>query len=220
MTRIKICGMTNYEDAEVAAASGADAIGFIFADSPRRVTPEVARDIMRELDPFVTGVGVFVDRPVAEVRATLEQTGCQVAQLSGKEPPSYINELGPYHVVKVIRVAERLDETQVGRYKGVGAILLDTFVAGLAGGTGKRFAPALAVPLVEAGWRVIIAGGLTPDNVDDLVTSVRPYGVDVSGGVESGPGRKDHSKIAEFIAAVRAADRSAADRSAADRNGG
>lgn len=220
MTRIKICGMTNYEDAEVAAASGADAIGFVFADSPRRVAPEVARDIMRELDPFVTGVGVFVDRPVAEVRATLEQTGCQVAQLSGNEPPDYADDLQPYRVVKAIRVAERLDETQVSRYKGVGAILLDTFVAGLAGGTGKRFAPALAVPLVEAGWRVIIAGGLTPDNVGDLVTSVRPYGVDVSGGVESGPGRKDHSKIAEFIAAVRAADRSAADRSAADRNGG
>jgi len=208
MTRIKICGITNYEDAAVAAASGADSIGFNFAESPRRVAPEVARDIMRELDPFVTGVGVFVDRPVAEVRATLEQTGCQVAQLHGNEPPDYADDLRPYRVVKAIRVAERLDETQVSRYKGVGAILLDTFVAGLDGGTGKRFDPGFAVPLIEAGWRVIIAGGLTPDNVGDLVTSVRPYGVDVSGGVESSPGRKDHTKIAQFIAAVRAADQS------------
>jgi phosphoribosylanthranilate isomerase len=207
MTRIKICGITNHDDAEVAARSGADAIGFVFANSPRKVAPEIARDIMRELDPFVTGVGVFVDRPVTEVCATLEQTGCKVAQLHGNEPPSYINDLRPYRVVKVIRVAERLDETQVSGYKGVGAILLDTFVAGLAGGTGRRFDPALAVTLIEAGWRVIIAGGLTPENVGDLVTSVRPYGVDVSGGVESTPGRKDHTKVAEFIAAVRAADR-------------
>jgi len=207
MTRIKICGITNREDAHRAAECGADAIGFVFAESPRRTTPEAAGKIMAELGPFVTGVGVFVDAPVDEVKRALEVSGCTVAQLHGDEGEEYIKSLASYRVIKAIRVGASLDETNTGRYKKAGAILLDTYVAGQVGGTGRRFDPAVAARLVKEGWRVIVAGGLRPENVGEVVSSVRPYGVDVSTGVEAAPGRKDREKVAQFIAAVRAADR-------------
>jgi phosphoribosylanthranilate isomerase len=207
MTRTKVCGITNLHDAAWAAECGADAIGFVFAESRRRIAPETARAIVREIGPFVTPVGVFVDSSAEEVRRTLDTTGCTVAQLQGSEPPEYIEALDPYGVVKAIRVGDSLDENEVRRYKGARAIQLDAYVQGVAGGTGCRFDPALAIPLVREGWRVIVAGGLSADNVREVVASVRPYGVDVSSGVESAPGRKDHGKVARFIAAVRAADR-------------
>ncbi len=206
MTRVKICGITNHEDAQWAAECGADAIGFIFADSPRRVTAERAREIVRDLGPLMSVVGVFVNCPEEEVRRTLEISGCTVAQLHGDEPESDIQSLEPYPVVKAFRVADSLDAQHVGRYKGARAILLDTYVPGRAGGTGRRFDPALAAHLVQEGWRVIMAGGLTPENVAEVVSSVHPYGLDVGSGVESAPGRKDPDKVARFIAAVRAAD--------------
>jgi len=208
MTRIKICGITNLEDAQWAAECGADAIGFVFAESPRRIAPERAREILRQLEPFVTGVGVFVDLPADQVKSTLNITGCAVAQLHGSEPPEYLDQLAPYGAIKAIRVGAALDATYIGRYKEARAILLDTLVEGSTGGTGQRFDPKLAGALVQEGWRVIVAGGLTPENVADVVASARPYGVDVSTGVERAPGRKDPEKVARFIAAVRAADRS------------
>ncbi len=206
MTRIKICGMTNREDALWAAECGADAIGFVFAESSRRVAVEAAGEIMAEMEPFVTGVGVFVNRTADEVRAALRVSGCTVAQLHGDEAEDDIRSLAPYGVIKAIRVGASLDETSIGRYKEARAILLDTYVAGQVGGTGRRFDPAVAARLVKEGWRVIVAGGLTPENVGGVVASVRPYGVDVSTGVEAAPGRKDRERVARFIAAVRAAD--------------
>ncbi|UCC68501.1 MAG: phosphoribosylanthranilate isomerase [Armatimonadota bacterium] len=207
MTRVKICGITNREDGEWAARCGADAVGFNFADSPRHIEPECARHILADLEPLVTGVGVFVNRPVEEVKRILDLTGCRVAQLHGDEPPEHIAGLAPCAVVKVIHVGVPLDESQLARYKEARAILLDTCVEGRSGGTGQRFDPGVAARLVQEGWRVIMAGGLTPDNVREAVSFVRPYGVDVSSGVESAPGRKDPDKVARFIAAVRAADR-------------
>jgi phosphoribosylanthranilate isomerase len=209
MTRIKICGITNLEDAQLAAACGADAIGFVFADSLRRVAPEKAGEIMAQMEPFVTGVGVFVDAAVDEVRGALQVSGCMVAQLHGNEGEDYIQALSPYGVVKALRVGEKLDAGRAGRYKKARAILLDTYVPGQAGGTGRRFDLAVAGQMVRGGWRVIVAGGLTPENVGEVVASVRPYGVDVSSGVEAAPGRKDHDKVARFVAAVRAAERGA-----------
>lgn len=206
MTWIKICGITNIEDARWAVECGADAIGFVFAESPRRTTPEAAGEIMVELGSSVTGVGVFVDTPVDEVQRALDVSGCTVAQLHGEEGEECIESLAPYEVVKAIRVGASLDERSTGRYKRARAILLDTYVAGQVGGTGRRFDPAVAARLVQEGWRVIVAGGLTPENVADVVAAVRPYGVDVSTGVEAAPGRKDREKVAGFIAAVRAAD--------------
>ncbi len=207
MTRIKICGITNYEDGEWAAQCGADAVGFNFADSPRRIGPRRARDILRRLEPFVTGVGVFVNSPVEEIKRILDMTGCTVAQLHGDEPESFIAELAPRAVVKVVHVKGTLDGDRLAGYKEARAILLDTYVEGRAGGTGQRFEPEVAARLVQEGWRVIMAGGLTPENVREVVSSVRPYGVDVSSGVESAPGKKDHAKVKRFVAAVRAGDR-------------
>jgi phosphoribosylanthranilate isomerase len=214
MTRIKICGITNLEDAQCAADCGADAIGFVFAESPRRVSSALAREIMAEMEPFVTGVGVFVNETVEEVRGALQVSGCTVAQLHGDEDEDYLRALAPYAVIKALRVG--LEEPQVrGRtavrpyeaYRRASAILLDTYVTGQAGGTGRRFDPAIAAEMVKEGWRVIVAGGLTPENVGEVVTSIRPYGVDVSSGVEAAPGKKDHDKVARFIEAVRAAER-------------
>jgi phosphoribosylanthranilate isomerase len=207
MTRVKVCGITSEGDAEDCATAGANAIGFVFAESPRRVTPGRAREILRACEPFVVGVGVFLDSPAEEVRRTLEETGCGVAQLHGEEPPDYIEALAPFPVVKAVRVKGELEASSVERYAGAAALLLDTYVEGVPGGTGQRFDLALAAGLRETGWRVILAGGLTPENVGEAIAAVRPYAVDVSSGVEAAPGRKDAGKVARFMAAVRAADR-------------
>lgn len=211
MTRIKICGITTARDAEWAAECGADALGFVFAESPRRIEPPEAREIARALDPFVARVGVFVDLPAAEVRAALDTSGCTVAQLHGAESPECVRSLSPYGVIKAFRVADSINEERVRAYADASALLLDTYVAGVAGGTGRRFDHALATALVQKGWRVIVAGGLTPENVAQVISSVRPYGVDVGSGVEAAPGRKDRQKVRDFIAAVRAADRGRAE---------
>jgi phosphoribosylanthranilate isomerase len=214
MTRVKICGITSIEDARWAAECGADAIGFVFAESGRRVAPEAAGEIMREMGPFLTGVGVFVDAPVEEVRRALQVSGCTVAQLHGDETQGQIEALAPYPMVKAVRVKGTIPRDLPGRCRGARAILLDTYAEGAMGGTGQRFDLSIASELVKVGWRVIVAGGLTPENVGEVISAVRPYGVDVSTGVEAAPGRKDPDKVARFIAAVRAcAERS---RRAAD----
>jgi phosphoribosylanthranilate isomerase len=206
MTRIKICGITNKEDATAAVEAGADAIGLNFADSPRRVTPARAAEIMSAVSPFVTGIGIFVDASVEEMREALQVSGCSVAQLHGVEDQNHIRALAPIPVIKVVRVGNSLDTSQFEHYREARAILLDTYVAGQPGGTGRRFDPSIAARLVEKGWRVIVAGGLGPENVAEVVAQVRPHGVDVSSGVEIRPGRKDHAKMQEFVAAVRAAE--------------
>jgi phosphoribosylanthranilate isomerase len=223
MTRIKICGITNLEDARWAAQCGADAIGFVFADSPRRVTPEAAGEIVRELEPFVVAVGVFVDWPAERVREAMRVSGCAVAQLHGSETEEYIQSLAPYPAIKAMRVVDGIDRArragaclpdvalaELGLlppgFTAARAILLDTYMQGKAGGTGRRFDLSVASALVREGWRVIVAGGLTAENVGEVVSQAKPYGVDVSTGVESAPGRKDPHRVAQFIAAARAAD--------------
>jgi phosphoribosylanthranilate isomerase len=207
MTRVKICGLTNLAEAERAVECGTDAIGFVFAKSPRRVDPEQAREMLAALGPYVTGVGVFANAPLDEVREVLEFTGCAVAQLHGEEAENYAEFLSPYPVVKAVRVGEDFQEKMLAPHRQARAIHLDTYVEGLLGGTGKRFDTRIAAGLAKRGWRVIVAGGLTPENVAEVVRAVRPYGVDVSSGVESAPGRKDHARVRAFVAAVRAADK-------------
>ena len=207
MTYVKICGITNLEDALRAAALGADLLGFVFhPPSPRCVTPEMAREIsaaVRREAPSIRTVGVFVDLPPETVRAIAAQCGLDCVQLHGSEPPAaaaYLTDAG-FEVFKAFRVRDGSELNGLDRYR-VAAYLLDAYSPAHPGGTGRTFDWDLAARATEHG-RIILAGGLTPDNVAAAIRAVRPWGVDVSTGVEAAPGRKDHSKLERFIAAVR-----------------
>ena len=195
MVRVKICGITNLEDALAAALAGADALGFIFAESPRRVSPVQAREIIAELPPFVSTVGVFVDEPMDQVAQTRSFCGLDLVQLHGKEDESYSASLAP-GVIKSYSMG-KAPAPAPDSHPGA-LLLLDTYAPGLAGGTGQTFDWKLAAPLA-AGRRVILAGGLDPENVTRAIQTVKPFAVDASSGVEISPGRKDHERVAEFI---------------------
>jgi phosphoribosylanthranilate isomerase len=197
VVRVKICGITNLEDALAAVEAGADALGFVFAESPRRVAPATARGIVAELPPYVTAVGVFVDAAVAEVREVVAEVGLAVAQLHGAEQPEVVATLAPTPCIKAFRVRRREDLAALSRYR-VQGYLVDAFVPGRPGGTGVRFDWDLLEGFAAPG-PLILSGGLTPENVAEAVRRVRPYAVDVSSGVEAEAGRKDHALIRRFI---------------------
>jgi phosphoribosylanthranilate isomerase len=202
--RSKICGITRVEDALSAAEAGADAIGLVFyAKSPRVVTVQQARAIVAALPPFVTTVGLFVDASACELGEILDAVPLDLLQFHGDETPSYCDGWGrPY--IKALRVKPGDDiAAQIDAYHGARGVLLDTFVPGVPGGTGEAFDWSL-VPQV-ASKPIILAGGLTAENVQAAIQQVRPYGVDVSGGVEAGKGIKDAEKIYRFIQAVKQA---------------
>ncbi len=200
-TRVKICGITRPQDAIAAAQTGADAIGLVFYPaSPRAVEIEQAREIVTALPPFVTVVGLFVDADEATIRQVLAALPLDVLQFHGDESPEACRRYArPY--IKALRMREEADVLDAAReYHDAAGLLLDTYQAGVPGGTGDSFdwrrVPAhLATP-------VVLAGGLTPENVAEAVITARPYGVDVSGGVESQKGIKDAWKIRSFIAEV------------------
>lgn len=197
MTRVKICGITNREDALHAAACGADALGFVFyAGSPRCVTPEVAAGICRELPPFVTRVGLFVNETPERVGAIAGYCGLDVIQLHGDEDPGTCS-YPPRRVIKALRVKNAESLAGHERFQ-VSALLLDAWVAASYGGTGHCFNWALAATVARQ-RPVILAGGLTPVNIAAAIRQVHPYGVDVSSGVESTPGIKDPEKVSQFI---------------------
>ena len=197
MVRVKICGITSREDALHAAASGADALGFVFYDkSPRAVTPAQVRTIIAGLPPLVTCVGLFVNEAPEQVRAIAEQCGLDVIQLHGDEDPVACH-YPPHRVVKALRVRDAQSLADHGAYQ-VSALLLDAWVPESYGGTGHLGNWELAETVARQ-RPVILAGGLTPENVAAAVRQVRPYGVDVSSGVESEPGKKDPEKVARFI---------------------
>ena len=203
MVRVKICGNVTLKDTMAAVEAGADAVGFVFyAKSPRVVSPKAVAAIVSHLPPFVSTVGLFVNESPDLVRQIMSDCGLAYAQLHGEESPQYCAELR-LPVVKAIRVRTREDLANLSAYR-VKAILLDTYVEGKIGGTGATFDWDLAV---EAGsWGpIVLAGGLTPGNVGEAVSRVRPYGVDVSSGVESSPGVKDHAKVKAFIQNVKCA---------------
>jgi phosphoribosylanthranilate isomerase len=201
--KVKICGITNWRDAELAASTGADALGFIFVSgSPRYIDPETATGIVRDLPPFVTPVGVFADHPLEEVRGVMTQCGIRTVQLHGTESPEYCKELQGF-VIKTFRVRKDQNLQDLQAYR-VAAYLLDTFEEKKLGGTGKTFPWELATT-AKAFGRVIVSGGLTPTNVDQVIQQVRPYGVDVSSGVEERPGKKDPGKLRDFIARAKEA---------------
>ncbi len=205
MVRVKICGITNPEDASLAAALGADALGFIFyPKSPRFVRPEAARDIIRGLPPLVLTVGVFVDEEAGLVREMAEKAGLDWVQLHGQESPEYCHTLSR-RVIKVFRVKGDEIYAQISAYQGAAqAFLLDTFKPGIPGGTGETFDWEVARQAKEYG-PIILAGGLTPENVAQAIGVAQPAAVDVASGVEKEPGQKDPEKLRAFIESVKMA---------------
>jgi len=196
MVKVKICGITNVDDALAASDLGVDALGFVFyRESPRHVSPDQAREIIRRLPSFITTVGVFVDMPQGEMEAIMRHASLDVAQLHGHELPEAC-ELAR-RVIKAIRVKELSDLEPLKHYR-VSAFLLDTYTQEFFGGTGQIFNWDIALDAKQYG-KIIVAGGLNPDNVAKAVQWVRPYGVDVSSGVEERKGKKDHRKMGLFI---------------------
>ncbi|MDX9768434.1 MAG: phosphoribosylanthranilate isomerase [Ectothiorhodospiraceae bacterium] len=206
-TRVKICGITRVEDGLAAVAAGADAIGLVFYPaSPRAVGIEQAAAICAALPPFVAAVGLFVDAAADQIVRVLAQVPLSTLQFHGSEQSVDCARFNrPY--IKALRMREHTDvEAEQQRFGSAQALLLDTYRAGTPGGTGETFDWG-RIPPASAG-RIVLAGGLNPDNVGLAVQAVRPYAVDVSGGVESAPGIKDHARVGAFIAAVRRADQS------------
>ncbi len=202
MVRIKICGITNLEDALLAAELGAQALGFIFyAKSPRSVAPETARQIIGQLPPFVLSVGVFVDAAAAAVRDLAARVGLDWVQLHGAETPEYCRSLGR-RVLKGFRIKDENSLKELEAYRGaVQAFLLDTYKKGQTGGTGGTFDWHLAKEAQPYG-PIVLAGGLTPANVAWAIKTAQPQAVDVASGVEAAPGRKDPEKLRAFFKAV------------------
>lgn len=209
LTRVKICGMTRPEDARRAAHWGADAVGVVFhAASARAVEIETARTIVQALPPFMTVVGLFLDAEPDHVRAALDAVALDELQFHGSESPEYCRAFGrPY--VKAVAMAEGADvSATAARYPDARALLVDSHAAGEAGGTGQAFAWE-QLPTQRA-FGLILAGGLSPQNVAEAVSSVRPDAVDVSTGVEQSRGVKDDNRMREFIEEVRRGDRNRA----------
>ncbi|MCL4534758.1 MAG: phosphoribosylanthranilate isomerase [Bacteroidetes bacterium] len=201
--KVKVCGITSLEDALAALQAGADALGFIFVpDTPRCVAPGLVREIVEQLPPFVTKVGVFADADLEHVRETMAECGLDLAQLHGGESPAYCEALFPRDI-KSFRVKDAGSLAEMDRYPAA-AYLLDTYVAGVPGGTGRSFDWRLARG-AAAQRPIVLSGGLTPENVAEAVRTARPYAVDVGSGVEARPGVKDHEKLRAFVQAAKAA---------------
>lgn len=202
-TRVKICGITSIEDARQAVVAGADALGLVFYEpSPRHVAIEQAREIVREVGPFVTLVGLFVNAEADYVREVLSEVPLHILQFHGDEECGFCEQFQrPY--LKALRMKPGLDVDQViATYPSAAGILLDAYRKGVPGGTGETFDWG-RVPK-QAARPIVLAGGLTPDNVAQAIAATHPYGVDVSGGVEASPGRKDFAKVVAFIANAKA----------------
>jgi phosphoribosylanthranilate isomerase len=192
---VKVCGITSVEDAQAAADAGADALGFVLAPSPRRVTPDQAREIIRQVPSTVLTVGVFVDASLEDMQEIRDHCGLGAVQLHGNESEEKAASVGGT-VIKALRVGKE-PLTCEGAYPKA-TLLLDTYSPTAVGGTGKTFDWNLAVETARK-RPIFLAGGLTPDNIIEAIEMVRPYAVDVSSGVEAEPGRKDHEKLERFI---------------------
>jgi phosphoribosylanthranilate isomerase len=204
MVKVKICGITNIDDAMAAVDFGADALGFVFfKKSPRYVLPEEAAAIIRELPPFIQTIGVFANEPRENIEAVIATSQIDLVQLHGDEPPAMCRLTR--RVVKGIRIKSLDSLAPLGRYAPyVSAFLLDAYTPDKLGGTGMIFNWDIAVEAKQFG-RIILAGGLTPDNVSKAVKYVKPYGVDISSGVELAKGKKDHEKMKLFIERAKGA---------------
>jgi phosphoribosylanthranilate isomerase len=193
--KLKVCGITTFEDAEAALACGADYLGFNFySRSPRYISPEAVREIIGRLDGRVQTVGVFVNEAQPEdVVNIMAASGVGFAQLHGDEDAAYCASIGGDRVIKALRVSESFNPEAVRQYR-VSAVLLDAYHPSLYGGTGQEFDWSLAREAARLA-RIILAGGLGPHNIAEAIRTVTPYGVDVNSGVESSPGRKDAARL-------------------------
>jgi phosphoribosylanthranilate isomerase len=204
VVRVKICGITNLEDARLSVAAGADALGFIFVEgTPRYITPDVARAIIADLPPFVTAVGVFWDHSPGHVKAVAEQCRLGALQFHGAEPPETLTGYG-LPTIKTIKLSRPEDLSAMREYR-VSAFLLDS-PARWSEGEARAPIPWELARQAAAPAPLILSAGLTCDNVGEAVRRARPFAVDVNSGVEARPGRKDALKLRRFIAAARAAD--------------
>ncbi|MFI5461353.1 MAG: phosphoribosylanthranilate isomerase [Isosphaerales bacterium] len=214
MVRVKICGLTRIDEALACALAGADWIGLNFhPGSPRHVQPREAGEIIAALPASASAVGVFVDRPAAEVAEVADRLGLGIVQLHGREPPEDLLALDHLQIIRAFRpdgasawsgVTDYLARARAaGRLPD--AVLIDAYAAGRPGGTGKTIADDV-LDCIPPLHRLILAGGLTPQNVAERVARVRPWMVDVAGGVERAPGRKDLERVAAFIRAARSVE--------------
>jgi phosphoribosylanthranilate isomerase len=205
MVQVKVCGITNLQDAVAALAAGADALGFNFyTRSPRYIAPEAARRIITNLPTPVLCVGVFVNEADhLAVARTAIRSGVAAVQLHGDESPDYCAALRGHHVIKALRVRQNFVPEDATKYPAQ-AVLLDAYSEKAHGGTGQTFDWAIARRTREAVAQLYLAGGLTPENVAAAIVEVEPYAVDVCSGVESAPGHKDEGRVRAFVAAVRA----------------
>ena len=201
MTRVKFCGLTHRDDVAEAVESGADALGFVFYESSARyVTPEQASELTRIVPAFITRVGLFVDADVALVQGIFHHAGLNLVQYHGNESSEFCDSVGlPY--IKAFRVRPDINIlAEMERYPNASGFLLDAYVEGRPGGTGERFDWGL-IPKTDR--TIILAGGLTPENAKDAIECVAPWALDVSGGIETEPGRKDPDKMQRFVSACR-----------------
>ncbi|MEN8258375.1 MAG: phosphoribosylanthranilate isomerase [Thermodesulfobacteriota bacterium] len=205
-TRVKICGMTEPFEVRKAVEAGVDALGFIFVkESPRAIDPEVAKEIIAELPPFVDAVGVFMNQDPEVVSELVHYCGLTVIQLHGQEPPEYC-EVMPGRVIKAFQVKPDMASEFLEPYNDVvRAFLLDTYHKEMAGGTGETFDWSL-VEKLKPRKPLILAGGLNVDNVGAAIKQIQPFAVDVNSGIEISPGRKDPEKIKELFKEVSQAD--------------
>jgi len=206
MARVKICGITNLDDALASIDAGAAALGFNFyPQSPRYIAPSAARDIIQQLPASIMCVGVFVNLTDAEqVKRQASEAGVQAVQLHGDESPAYCQQLKDFFVIKALRVNSDFEPQQASRYE-TEAILLDGFSPLAYGGVGQSFDWSVAAQTRQLVEKLFLAGGLNANNVATAIESVQPYAVDACSGLESVPGRKDMAKVRAFIAAAREA---------------
>jgi phosphoribosylanthranilate isomerase len=204
--KVKVCGITSYEDAAMVLDQGVDALGFnFFANSPRYIRPEDARSIIRRIPPFVSTVGLFVNvEDPNQISSIAHIAGVQVLQLHGDETPAYCQKLSGWPLIKALRIGKGEGPSGLEDYP-VRAFLLDSKDDVLFGGTGKSFDWSM-VKDIKRIRPILLAGGLRPDNVREAIRVVAPYGVDVCSGVESAPGKKDAGKLLQFMNEVRNVD--------------
>ena len=200
--KVKICGITNIEDALCAQSAGADFLGFVFAESPRRISPDNAKRVIEKLPEDIKIVALFVNEKTEIVDNIINTLGrIDILQFHGDETPEYCSNFSGKKILKAFRIKDEMSISRIKRFKDVDFVLVDAYSEDIYGGTGKGIDLDLAVKAKEYGYPLFLSGGLNPANVKQAISKVNPFCVDVSSGVEQSPGKKDHALIEKFIRA-------------------